>query len=137
MLVIIGGTGLYDLAGVDIEEPLADDAFGAPSGGTLKGRLHGNSVLFLARQRPAIGLLPYQVTYRANVFRVHPRWLVGFRPTATWQEPLESCSTSGEAGATIRGGGVAEPGRIDSDASVLGGFRDLSLTCLRRPGGSS
>lgn len=69
MLAIIGGTGLYELDGLDIEERIAEDTpFGAPSGEILKGRLHGKAVLFLPRHGAGHRLLPHEVNYRANVF---------------------------------------------------------------------
>lgn len=50
MLAIIGGTGLYELPGLEIAQRLSTDTpFGAPSGDILRGRLHGQDVLFLAR----------------------------------------------------------------------------------------
>ena len=50
MLAIIGGTGLYDLDGLDIEARISGDTpFGTPSGEILTGRLHGRTLLFLAR----------------------------------------------------------------------------------------
>lgn len=69
MLAIIGGTGLYELDGLDIEERIAENTpFGAPSGEILKGRLHGKAVLFLPRHGAGHRLLPHEVNYRANVF---------------------------------------------------------------------
>jgi len=69
MLAIIGGTGLYDLHGLDIDERLAGDTpFGTPSGEILKGQLHGRPLLFLARHGAGHRLLPHEVNYRANVY---------------------------------------------------------------------
>ena len=69
MLAIIGGTGLYDLAGMQIERELsADTPFGRASGPVLQGRLHGRELLFLSRHGAGHKLLPHEVNYRANVF---------------------------------------------------------------------
>ncbi len=69
MLAIIGGTGLYELDGLDIHERLGGDTpFGTPSGEVLRGTLHGQSVLFLARHGAGHRLLPHEVNYRANVY---------------------------------------------------------------------
>lgn len=69
MLAIIGGTGLYDLAGMEIEERLDDDTpFGTPSGPVLRGRVGGQVLLFLARHGAGHRLLPHEVNYRANIF---------------------------------------------------------------------
>ena len=82
MLAIIGGTGLYELPGLDIEQRL-DQAtpFGAPSGDVLRGRLHGQPLLFLARHGSGHRLLPHEINYRANVFalkRAGATMLLGF-----------------------------------------------------------
>ena len=69
MLAIIGGTGLYDLAGMQItHEHSADTPFGRASGPVLQGRLHQREILFLARHGAGHRLLPHEVNYRANVF---------------------------------------------------------------------
>ncbi|HET7527371.1 MAG TPA: MTAP family purine nucleoside phosphorylase [Burkholderiaceae bacterium] len=69
MLAIIGGTGLYDLAGMQIERELSPDTpFGRASGPVMQGRLHGRELLFLARHGAGHKLLPHEVNYRANVF---------------------------------------------------------------------
>lgn len=69
MLAIIGGTGLYDLPGLRIEEQIAGDTpFGAPSGAIVRGRFGAAPVLFLARHGAGHRLLPHEVNYRANIF---------------------------------------------------------------------
>ena len=69
MLAIIGGTGLYDLAGMEIEARIEGDTpFGQPSGAVLRGRIGSQSVLFLARHGAGHRLLPHEVNYRGNIF---------------------------------------------------------------------
>ena len=69
MLAIIGGTGLYDLAGMQIDrESDPDTPFGRASGAVLHGRLQGRELLFLARHGAGHRLLPHEINYRANVF---------------------------------------------------------------------
>lgn len=69
MLAIIGGTGLYELAGMEIDERLeAPTPFGEPSGAVVRGRVGGRGVLFLARHGSGHRLLPHEVNYRANIF---------------------------------------------------------------------
>lgn len=69
MLAIIGGTGLYDLAGMEIEDRIdADTPFGRPSGTVQRGRINGQPILFLARHGTGHKLLPHEVNYRANLF---------------------------------------------------------------------
>ena len=69
MLAIVGGTGLYELPGLDIEQRIQQTTpFGEPSGDILQGRFGQNQVLFLARHGAGHRLLPHEVNYRANVF---------------------------------------------------------------------
>ena len=69
MLAIIGGTGLYELPGLRITQRLSDNTpFGQASGEVLRGRYHGQEVLFLARHGSGHRLLPHEVNYRANIF---------------------------------------------------------------------
>ncbi len=69
MLAIIGGTGLYDLNGLEIEEQHSGDTpFGVASGPVLRGRLDCQPMLFLARHGAGHRLLPHEVNYRANIF---------------------------------------------------------------------
>lgn len=69
MLAILGGTGLYELPALqDTERLRADTPFGPPSGEVVRGRLHGQPVLFMARHGAGHRLLPHEVNYRANVF---------------------------------------------------------------------
>lgn len=82
MLAIVGGTGLYELPGLTVEERLlADTPFGMPSGEIVRGTLHGRPLLFLARHGAGHRLLPHEVNYRANVFalkRAGATMLLGF-----------------------------------------------------------
>jgi 5'-methylthioadenosine phosphorylase len=82
MLAIIGGTGLYDIPGLQVSERLSQHTpFGAPSGDVVRGRLHGREVLFIARHGHGHRLLPHEVNYRANVFalkRAGATMLLGF-----------------------------------------------------------
>ena len=82
MLAIIGGTGLYDLPGLQLTDRLSTPTpFGTPSGDIVRGRLHDHEILFLARHGAGHRLLPHEVNYRANVFalkRAGATMLLGF-----------------------------------------------------------
>lgn len=82
MLAIVGGTGLYDLPGLQVSERIAGDTpFGTPSGEIQRGRLHGQELLFMARHGAGHKLLPHEVNYRANVYalkRAGATMLLGF-----------------------------------------------------------
>ena len=121
MLAIIGGTGLYELAGLDVEQRIdADTPFGTPSGPILQGRLHGHPVLFLARHGSGHRWLPHEVNYRANVFalkRAGATMLLGFSavgslalevPPGALAMPEQYVDwTRGRREHTFFGGGVA------------------------------
>jgi 5'-methylthioadenosine phosphorylase len=69
MLAVIGGTGLYELPGMQVQQHLDEPTpFGAPSGRIVKGTLAGRELLFLARHGAGHKLLPHEVNYRANVY---------------------------------------------------------------------
>ncbi|MBC7992536.1 MAG: MTAP family purine nucleoside phosphorylase [Rhizobacter sp.] len=90
MLAIIGGTGLYDLAGMEIEERISGDTpFGMPSGVVQRGRINGQPILFLARHGAGHKLLPHEVNYRANLFalkRAGATLVLGFSAVGSLSE---------------------------------------------------
>jgi 5'-methylthioadenosine phosphorylase len=92
MLAIIGGTGLYDLAGMEIERRHTDDTpFGTPSGAVLQGRLSGRPLLFLARHGGGHRLLPHEVNYRANIYalkRAGATQILGFSAVGSLAEAI-------------------------------------------------
>ncbi len=66
---IIGGSGLYDMAGVtDREEIAVQTPFGDPSAPLVVGTLGGRRVAFLARHGAGHRLLPSELNFCANVF---------------------------------------------------------------------
>jgi 5'-methylthioadenosine phosphorylase len=68
-LGIIGGSGLYSMAGLtDVVEHDLDTPFGSPSAPLLVGSLGGQRVAFLARHGHGHHLSPSEVNYRANIF---------------------------------------------------------------------
>jgi 5'-methylthioinosine phosphorylase len=71
-LAVIGGTGLYRLAGLEAATRHAvDTPFGAPSDAIVSGRLDGQPIAFLARHGEAHALAPHRVNYRANLWALH------------------------------------------------------------------
>jgi 5'-methylthioadenosine phosphorylase len=66
---IIGGSGLYDMAGVtDRKEQKVTTPFGDPSGPYVTGNLEGRRVAFLARHGAGHRILPSELNFRANIF---------------------------------------------------------------------
>ena len=67
-LAVIGGSGLYELAGLeDVTVETVMTAWGAPSAAVTRGHLNGVELLFLPRHGAAHHLPPHLVNYRANI----------------------------------------------------------------------
>ncbi len=66
---IIGGSGLYQLQGLEnIEEIEVDTPFGKPSDKFIKGELNGKTLIFLARHGRGHNIPPMDVNFRANIY---------------------------------------------------------------------
>ena len=161
MLAIIGGTGLYDLAGMDIEDRIdADTPFGAPSGAVVRGRIGGKQILFLARHGAGHRLLPHEVNYRANIFalkRAGATMLLGFSAVGSLAEQVAPGElamptqyfdwTRGTREHSFFGGGVAahvstatpvSAALVDTAAAAAKTLgiplhRDLTYACVEGP----
>src|SRR5438552_17211285 len=79
-LGVLGGSGLYDLPGLeDVERLGADTPFGPPSDELVIGRLGGTRLVFLPRHGRGHRLLPTEINFRANIFalkRIGVEWIV-------------------------------------------------------------
>ena len=65
---ILGGTGLYEIDGIeDLEERALDTPFGKPSDSYVIGKFEGKRIAFLARHSRGHRLLPSEINYRANI----------------------------------------------------------------------
>lgn len=68
-LAVIGGSGLYAMAGLTAtEEHDLDTPFGKPSDPIVVGTLAGQRVAFVARHGRGHRFSPSEVNYRANIF---------------------------------------------------------------------
>lgn len=146
MLAIIGGTGLYELDGLDIHERLGGDTpFGTPSGDVLRGTLHGQSVLFLARHGAGHRLLPHEVNYRANVYalkRAGATMMLGFSAVGSLAIEIAPGDlampeqyidwTRGARERTFFGGGVAA--HVSTAKPVSGALVDAVRAAAERAG---
>jgi len=66
---IIGGSGLYDLEGMqDVEPRELATPFGPPSDAYVRGGLAGEEVYFLPRHGKGHRLLPSEISNKANIF---------------------------------------------------------------------
>jgi 5'-methylthioadenosine phosphorylase len=68
-VAIIGGSGLYHMAGLqDAKEHILDTPFGSPSAPIVTGTIENMRVAFLARHGIGHRLTPTEVPYRANIY---------------------------------------------------------------------
>lgn len=72
MLGIIGGTGLAQLANLEItHRQVIRTPYGEPSGALTFGNIGNHEVVFLARHGYGHTIPPHQVNYRANLWALH------------------------------------------------------------------
>ena len=68
-LAIIGGSGFYQMPGLQGAESLEiDTPFGAPSAPIVVGTLEGKKIAFLARHGIGHPISPSEINYRANIY---------------------------------------------------------------------
>ena len=66
---ILGGSGLYNLPGIEcVREGRLTTPFGKPSDAYVLGTLEGREVAFLARHGRGHVLLPTELNFRANIY---------------------------------------------------------------------
>jgi len=68
-LAIIGGSGIYHMAGLkEVEEHDLTTPFGQPSAPVVTGTLEGQPVAFLARHGIGHHISPSEINFRANIY---------------------------------------------------------------------
>src|SRR2546422_9160577 len=68
VLGIIGGSGIYDLPGLeDVREESIKSPWGEPSAALMRGVIAGLTVVFLPRHGKGHALSPSDINYRANI----------------------------------------------------------------------
>jgi 5'-methylthioadenosine phosphorylase len=87
---IIGGSGLYQMEGVENPtEGRVDTPFGAPSDAIIGGQMHGRQVYFLPRHGRGHRLLPHELNHRANIYALRSlnvRWIICVTAVGSLQE---------------------------------------------------
>jgi 5'-methylthioadenosine phosphorylase len=69
VLGIIGGSGFYQMSGLDrVEEIALDTPFGKPSDSYYRGKLGEVEIVFLSRHGRGHRILPSELNYRANLW---------------------------------------------------------------------
>ncbi|MDQ6808341.1 MAG: MTAP family purine nucleoside phosphorylase, partial [Verrucomicrobiota bacterium] len=87
---IIGGSGLYQMEGVENpSERQVETPFGSPSDALLGGTMHGRKVYFLPRHGRGHRLLPHELNHRANIYALRSlnvRWIICVTAVGSLQE---------------------------------------------------
>lgn len=121
MLGVIGGSGLYQLDGLEIKaEHDVQTPFGKPSDPIIEGTYNGQNILFLSRHGAGHKFLPHEVNYRANIFalkQLGARRILGVSAAGSLREDLAPGDvalasqyfdhTRGKRAATFFGNGIA------------------------------
>lgn len=69
LLGVIGGSGLYQMKGLEvIEKVMVDTPFGSPSDSIIIGKLEGVKLAFLPRHGVGHVIPPSEINFRANIF---------------------------------------------------------------------
>jgi 5'-methylthioadenosine phosphorylase len=132
-LGIIGGSGLYELPGIEVLESVRlDTPFGDPSDEFVRARLAGVEVVFLPRHGRGHRILPSELNFRANVFgmkRLGVEWLLSIGAVGSLRERIAPGDvvvpdqfidrTAGRASTFFGAGIVAHVGLADPVCAAL------------------
>src|SRR4051794_26101466 len=90
---IIGGSGLYQMEGVENPtEQRVQTPFGDPSDALIGGQMHGRQVYFLPRHGRGHRILPHELNHRANIYALRSlnvRWIICVTAGGSLQERYE------------------------------------------------
>lgn len=103
MLAVIGGSGLTQLANLDVSHrEVLRTPYGEPSGAVTFGQICGRPVVFLARHGYGHTIPPHEVNYRANIWALRQAGAVG----------IISVASVGSIRADLKPGDVVIPHQI-------------------------
>jgi 5'-methylthioadenosine phosphorylase len=91
-LGVIGGSGLYELDGLEsVERRRVSTPFGDPSDELVIGRLGGTRLVFLPRHGRGHRLLPTELPFRANIYalkKLGAAWIVAVSAVGSLREEI-------------------------------------------------
>ena len=103
MWAVIGGSGLTQLANLDVSHrEVLRTPYGEPSGAVTFGQICGQPVAFLARHGYGHTIPPHEVNYRANIWALAQRGVVG----------IISVASVGSSRADLKPGDIVIPDQI-------------------------
>ena len=134
LIGIIGGSGLYEMEGLEsIEARRIETPFGPPSDAYITGSLAGRRVAFLARHGRGHRLMPSELNFRANIFGfklLGAEWVISASAVGSMREDLPPLDivipdqffdrTKGRASTFFGNGLVAHVSFADPTCPVLG-----------------
>ena len=89
---VIGGSGLYEIDGLEaVEELTLETPYGPPSDSIVRGRLGDVVMLFLPRHGRGHRLTPTAIPYRANVWamkKLGAEWVISVSAVGSLQEDI-------------------------------------------------
>ena len=91
-LGVIGGSGLYELPGLEgVERVRVETPFGAPSDDVVIGRLGGTRLLFLPRHGRGHRIAPNEINFRANIHgmkQLGVSWIISVSAVGSMKEAI-------------------------------------------------
>ena len=134
LIGIIGGSGLYEMDGLEIlREERVRTPFGDPSDRYIVGRLGGRPVAFLARHGRGHSLMPSELNFRANIFGfklLGAEWILSASAVGSMKEEVKPLDilipdqffdrTNGRAGTFFGNGLIVHVSVADPTCHVLG-----------------
>jgi 5'-methylthioadenosine phosphorylase len=134
LIGIIGGSGLYEMDGLEIlREERVRTPFGDPSDRYIVGRLEGRPVAFLARHGRGHTLMPSELNFRANIFGfklLGAEWILSASAVGSMKEEVKPLDilipdqffdrTNGRAGTFFGNGLIVHVSVADPTCHVLG-----------------
>jgi len=143
---IIGGSGLYQMEGVeDPTEQRITTPFGDPSDVVVGGRLHNRQIYFVPRHARGHRLLPHELNHRANIYALRSlnvRWIICITAVGSLQEQYAPRDvllpsqffdrTSQRADHTFFGAGIAA--HIGFADPISAGLRNILAEAARAVG---
>lgn len=90
---VIGGTGLYQIEGMEnIEEVNIDTPFGSPSDSIILGTIEGTRIAFLPRHGRGHRISPTELPSRANIYALKSlgvEWIIAINSAGSFREEIE------------------------------------------------
>ena len=103
MIAVIGGSGLTELANLEItRRQIVRTPYGEPAGALTFGRVGDSEIVFLARHGYGHTLAPHEVNYRANLWAIHAQKVTH----------VIAIATVGGIAANLGAGTIAIPDQI-------------------------